>query len=304
MSAARARTFLALAGLIRRLPRIRGKVRFGLWAYRMLHGRDDVIVDTTLFREKLRFKLHLASAHERMAHLMNEYENATSNLLVRLWRGGAFLDVGANIGLITIPVAVRLPAGVPVFAVEAIRSNFEVLEANIAANGLNAAVRPICIGLGSTSKDVFVQLEGDDPSRTGTASILPERFDFQRIPLAIRPLDDLIADGTIASDIGLVKIDTDGYDVEVLRGAVGMLRASRPTILAELNRHCLGWHGHTIEDADALLRSCDYELWVPRRYGSHEFLRYVPGAPTFDNCLLLPAERAAEALQRITGEDF
>ena len=295
----RARIFLALASVLRGLPRIRGKVRFGLWAYRLLNGRDDVIVDTTLFPEKLRFRLHLASAHERMAFLMNEYENETSNLLVRLWMRGAFVDIGANIGLVAIPVAARLPPGAAVFAIEAIRSNFEVLQSNIAANGLQTIIKPICLGLGSSAKEVYVQLEGDDPSRTGTANILPDRYDFQRIPLAIRTLDDLIADGTVAADVGLVKIDTDGYDLEVLRGSQVMLRTSRPTILAELNRHCLGWHGQTIEDVEALLRSCDYELWVPRRYGSHDYVRYVTGAPTFDNCLLLPAERAAADLERV-----
>lgn len=298
------RAFLGVAEVIRALPRIRGKVRLGLALYRWANPRnEDFVIETTLFRSRLRFTLHLTSAHERMAYLMGQYEEPTGELLAAMWTHGAIVDVGANIGLIALPTAKLMErAGVTVYALEALPSNFAALAQNVESNALRELVVPLPIALGSDDgAQVSIQIEGNDPGRTGTANILPERFQFEKIPLSLRTLDALVAEGTIPRDIGIIKIDTDGYDLEVLLGAEGVLREARPTVLAELSGHCMAWHGQKHHDVARFLATVGYELWVPRSYGSLDFVPYDPSTEPPLDCLALPLENRDAVLVRVAA---
>jgi len=298
------RTFLGVAAAIRALPRVRGKVRAGLAAYRLLNrGNRDFVVRTTLFPEHLAFVLHLTSAHERMALLMNGYEFETTHILGALWSGGAVLDVGANIGLIALPLArqlLRRDPGVRVFAMEAMQSNFEALQHNVMINGLQDVVTPLPVAAGAETRDVTIEIEGGDSSRTGTANILPESFGGHTlVPLRVRPIDELCAEGVLPRNISVIKIDTDGYDLEVLKGARGLLEGGRPAVLAELNPVCMQWHGQSIDDVAAFAESVGYAVWPPDSYGATTFHRRRPGEVNAGDCLLLPAERAEELVRRV-----
>jgi hypothetical protein len=94
-----------------------------------------------------------------------------------------------------------------------------------------------------------------------------------------------------------MKVDTDGYDYEVLKGARGVLKESRPLVFAELQEHCLNWHGYGIADVVSYLNGLEYETWMMRRRDPPRFTTYLPSAPYELDCLLVPAERA-DAYQR------
>ena len=75
-------------------------------------------------------------------------------------------------------------------------------------------------------------------------------------PVEMRTLDDVMRHRGRA---GLVKIDTDGYDMEVLRGARDVLREGQPVVYFELEPRLL----HRAPDADlAWLQSLGYQRLV------------------------------------------
>ena len=293
-------SFLLLGRIIRSLPRVRGKVALGNYYYKFFGRRQAKAfsVQTTLFRERLTFKLDLDCAHERMAYLVGQYEEETVLLLEELWMGGTLLDVGANVGLISIPFAAkakqREALKTLVYAIEALPSNFQALNTNIELNKLGDAIVPINIGLGAQDADVFIEIEGDDQSRTGTANVLPSGRDFVKIPLKVKAIDTMIEEGSLPDDISLIKIDTDGYDFEILKGAVRLLNSRRPLVLAELSEYCLNWHGYGIREVASYLARSDYEVWPlvdfgpPPRFTTHINPDYQI------NCLLVPQERGAK----------
>ena len=294
-------SFLLLGRFIRMLPRVRGKVALGNYYYKFFSRRqpEAFAVQTTLFREGLTFRLDLDCAHERMAYLMGQYEEKEVFLLEELWKSGTLLDVGANIGLISIPFATRAKEKQRslkrfVYAIEALPSNFQALTTNIELNKLGDAIVPINIGLGAQDADVFIQIEGDDPNKTGTANILPSARDFVKIPLKLRSIDMLIEEGLLPDDISLIKIDTDGYDFEVLKGAGRLLSSNRPLVFAEMSEYCLNWHGYGIREVITHLAQIDYEVWPlvgvgpPSTFTSHIAADYEI------NCLLVPQERTPE----------
>lgn len=292
--------FICLANIIRAFPRIRGKVRFGLWVYKKLNlGDSDFVIEATLFPERQRFSLNLNCAHERMAYLMGEYEDDTVDLLTKLYEGGGVLDIGANIGLIALPFAQRIANNIEtstlskphVYAIEALQSNYKSLCKNIDLNNLGARVQAINIGLGAEQREVFIQIEGDSANRTGTANILPSDFKFVKIPLQLFTIDQLVSTGGLPSDITLIKIDTDGYDFEIIKGARNLLTKQRPVIFGEFNTHCMSWHGQSIAQVNEYLVPLNYRLFVVRHRRPIRFVQYDSAAPFYSDCLLVPSER-------------
>jgi FkbM family methyltransferase len=294
-------SFLLLGKFIRILPRVRGKVALGNYYYKFFSRRQPqaFAVQATLFREGLIFKLDLDCAHERMAYLMGQYEQETVFLLEELWRGGKLLDVGANIGLIAIPFTARAKEKQRslkrfVYAIEAMPSNFQALHKNIELNNLGDAVVPINVGLGAQDAEVFIQIEGDDPNKTGTANILPSALDFVKVPLKLRSIDTMIEEGLLPDDISLIKIDTDGYDFEVLKGAARLLSSNRPLVFAEMSEYCLNWHGYGIREVASYLARSDYEVWPLVGFGPPTTFSSHIDADYEINCLLVPQERRPE----------
>lgn len=265
-------------------------------AYRVLIRRGERFdVIATLFPERLRFCLNVNCAHERMALLMNEYEAATSAFIAATHEEGTILDIGANIGLVALPLAAKIKKAKgtkeKVYAVEALPANFASLAFNIRENGLADYIVPLNYALGDEDgRTVHIQVEGDQEDRTGTANILPEDREFHRIPLILRSVDGLASDGVFARPVGSIKIDTDGYDFHILRGARLILQEDRPLVFAELSRHCLGWHDVRIDDVVSFAESLGYELW-PKRADSFKFVEWRPGYPFEIDALLVPKEK-------------
>ncbi|HEX8617632.1 MAG TPA: FkbM family methyltransferase, partial [Thermoanaerobaculia bacterium] len=240
--------------------------------------------------------LDLHSWLQRLAFVDGGYEEDTVEFLLELrrmdGRGAALLDVGANIGIISIPFARKSSASV--VAVEAVPDNVARLRTNIELNALDELVQVVPFALGATAGTVQIQVEGDlNPGEgSGTANILPDGSTYEcvRQEIVVRTLDELVESGELRARCSVVKIDTDGYDLKVLQGATRFLQRDRPVIFGEFSAQCLAWHEQTVGHVVAFAREQRYETWyrMPRTW---HFTREAPAA--FDQDLLLvPAESA------------
>jgi FkbM family methyltransferase len=82
-------------------------------------------------------------------------------------------------------------------------------------------------------------------------------------PVTVRSLESLHQTGEISHDIGLVKIDTEGYDLEVIQG---MGKAQYPVVIAEFwdKNHIFGQSG-TLNRLDLLvegMKKRDYHWYL------------------------------------------
>lgn len=294
----------SIADACHALPNFRGKVRAADMAMKFLKLENHHMLKTVSIDSPVTYLalLDFHSRHERWAYFMNEYEKDTTRFLVRLFTGeGCFIDVGANIGLIALPfsklVAARDRHAPEIYCVEAVSANIERLEHNIRLNGLEETIFTIGKGVGDVEKDVQIQIEGNlkDGQGTGTANILSEHSDHvaERVPLAMTTLDNLIEEGLLSSEVSLIKIDVDGYDLNVLKGARNTLSRSRPIIFGEFMEHCLAWHGQSYTDVIAYMRTLSYRVY--RRMNE----RFIFSARDFENYssdLLIVPEEKVEAL--------
>lgn len=129
--------------------------------------------------------------------------------------GRVVLDVGANIGLFALHHA---RAGARVYAVEPHPAAFARLERNIAANGLRGRITAVPCALGAD--EGWARLIDSRPSARdrGRATPLTRVTPDRRGTVRLRTVDALVAELGLTG-IDLLKLDVEGAEVEVLRGA-------------------------------------------------------------------------------------
>src|SRR5882724_3696532 len=134
--------------------------------------------------------------------------------------GTAIIDVGANIGNHSVFFGAILNA--QVYAFEPFPQNHALLEINVAANDLDGVVAATCCAIGSV--DGTGSLHPGPPANRGIT-----RVTFGDGETEVRSLDGL----RIPGPIGLIKVDVEGAEMSVLRGAEALIRAWHPDIVVE-----------------------------------------------------------------------
>lgn len=203
------------------------------------------------------------------AMLSGGYEPVFTAALVQAVRpGDVCYDLGAHIGYYSLVMARRAGPGGAVHAFEPYAPNAARLREHAARNARPAERAPIHVhacALADTTGEGALAGAGDGDAVStlshleGTRGVLNPawraRFrDFARQPVRVWRLDDWRAE-TGAPPPRLLKVDVEGSELAVLRGARGTLDAARPVVLAELHNaglaaECgafLGGLGYTVE---------------------------------------------------------
>ena len=137
-----------------------------------------------------------------------------------------FVDIGAHIGLVTLPAAKVLKGRGHVHAFEPSRVNNNFLRHHLTVNFLtNVTVSDLLVGEKNAVVDFF---ETDYPNGQNS-KIFTDRVDsYFQCKREQVTLDKYVADKKIAPDI--IKIDVEGAEVSVLAGAKRTLQTFRPLI--------------------------------------------------------------------------
>jgi len=132
---------------------------------------------------------------------------------------GTYIDLGANIGLTTIPVA-RFP-GMSVTSFEPEPANFGYLSRNVAANCPDARVRLIDAAVldysGTVDLEVDSLNQGDNRVHHSSTNGLFDEGSRPVIKVRAMRLDDLLDDGPLPRPLA-IKIDTQGAEARIFAG--------------------------------------------------------------------------------------
>jgi FkbM family methyltransferase len=146
---------------------------------------------------------------------------------LRAARADAVLDVGANIGQYGDLVLEAGFAG-DLISFEAIPSVHERLVAHARARSRKWLVAP-CAALGSKAGETVINIAGNSvsssllPMRSEHVAAAPESAYVRTEVVRVERLDELAAKLLRPDQRLMIKIDTQGYELEVLAGATGLL---------------------------------------------------------------------------------
>ena len=145
--------------------------------------------------------------------------------------GDTVVDVGAHAGHYTLISSKRIGANGKVIAIEADPSNFEILNRNIKLNGLTNVI-PINYAVYSkqTKLKLYLPVEESGFSIYNTIMINRAKIDEKFIEVNANTLDYLLQQNGIG-DANWIKIDVEGAEFEVLKGAHNILSNSKDIAL-------------------------------------------------------------------------
>jgi FkbM family methyltransferase len=193
------------------------------------------------------------------------------------------IDVGANKGVYTYAL---LKAGCEVHAFEPNPKLFAVLERW--ARG-RAHLHPQALS-DRTGEAVLMVPRNDKGYSNQGASLAPERLGDQAFGAVTVPTIRLDEAGI--DDVGFLKIDVEGFELQVLKGAQETLKRDRPTLILEMEeRHTK----RALPDLVAEVCAYGYRCMALRRgvlteFGALDLARdHVPGGPGYVfNFIFLP----------------
>ncbi len=167
------------------------------------------------------------SGVERSLHETGTYEKGMLHFLdENLKNGDVFIDVGANIGLLSIHAANSVGATGKVLAFEAHPETAKILEFNKELNHKeNIHIYPIALGSEKGKAMIF----NDSDSNRGGASLV-RGLSESGIEVDLDRLDDIL-EATVIPKI--IKIDVEGFEMNVLKGAVRTIQEAKPILLIE-----------------------------------------------------------------------
>jgi FkbM family methyltransferase len=209
---------------------------------RLLHRRGVARLGE---RSRLWVDLHRTSAAKVM------YANPPDLPEMLAWRralrqGGLFIDVGANVGAYTIWAA---ELGAEVIALEPATDTFRLLQENIVLNGY--PVTAVCAAAGdhcgtarfTAGLDSGNSLAPDGPVVTKLVTV-----------------DSLVGDRQVTG----MKIDVEGFEIDVLRGAARALAEHRIGLIQiEWNQMSVSAVGADRRPVAELLAGHGYRLYRP-----------------------------------------
>lgn len=206
--------------------------------------------------------------------------------------GDVFLDVGANIGIYTLLASRLVGENGRVHSFEPQSDVYDLLRSNINLNQcLNVITNPVAVGEQNGETQIFINAQNALSSlgRTNRGVVLRS----QKVPLVT--LDEYAGSMEI-SKADFLKIDVEGFEGHVLRGAAGLLNASpNLVVMSELAKKNFAPLGFSIEETLNWMRAQGFEVWMiggqdlklyPTRtsmgdYPYQNFLFIRPGNPRY-----------------------
>jgi FkbM family methyltransferase len=265
--------------------------RFKLLAARALYypavlafGRTHGIV----VRNGIRYDLDLREGIDLSLFILGSFQpHVVRNRFVQLPGDGVVVDVGSNARIQALPFAQAVPAG-RVFAFEPTDYAFAKLIRNLELNPeLSPRVETVQAFVSSVSDRrpglsayaswrVDRASSGTHPLHGGTAK--------SAVEIGAVSLDDFAAQRGLHR-VDFIKIDTDGHELEVLRGARGVLARHKPVVVFEIARYVMEERGIAFSDYVSLLAPLGYALFDAKSGAGIDLanhLERIPARATID----------------------
>lgn len=249
----------------KRLPSFKGKTRLA----NLILGRDRDICDITVkafddsyylvpsLREELGFNLFAVGF----------YEMEEIGLILKRLRSedGFFLDIGANIGIYTVTAARALGEKAKIVAVEASPRICNYLKHNIKLNKSQGVKLLQCAVTDKDNSRVCFQ---EAPlSNFAMSSISPRYKNGNAVFVDTKTVDAIVEEEGIKK-VSVIKIDVEGHEAAVLKGASKLLAGESPPLVlfefcdwAEINAK-----ETNVGDSQRILRELGYNIWRSEDY--------------------------------------
>lgn len=193
---------------------------------------------------------------ELSLHETGTYEKGILHYLgSTLNKGDCFVDVGANIGLMSVYASKLVGKEGKVLSFEAMPSTSELFLENIEINKLeNIVVNNFALG----SYEGKTKIYDNWQVNRGGASLVVKTAESNSFEIDIYRLDTVFQKELIPR---VIKIDVEGFELEVLKGAVETITKFHPILIIELSENRKNVHDSSLEIIDFIKTLGNYRFY-------------------------------------------
>jgi len=248
-----------------RIPQTRAKLliaRVLSWGARKARGASNAIVE----RNGITYDLDLTEGIDLSIYLFAHFQKqVTHSKLIQLAQDDVVVDVGANVGAMSLQFAAQTPKG-RVYACEPTTYGQEKMKKNLALNpSLQQRITTIQAFVGATSRaqpEMTAYASWKVAGKGGEHVHHVHGGEAKAAPgVPSLTLDDIVREQNITR-LNVIKIDTDGYEWEVLQGAEKTLQTFRPVIIFEIGQYTLSEHHVNFEHIARYFERLGYGLYT------------------------------------------
>jgi FkbM family methyltransferase len=214
------------------------------------------------------------------------YEPELAYLERVLSPGKVFIDVGANFGVYTLIASKLVGEHGRVFAFEPTAESFQVLQQNLALTHFSN-VRAFQVALARTRGKAWLY-HSSDP--VGNSLGRDPGCGNKGEEVQTEALDNLLEENGI-DQLDVMKVDAEGAEELVLRGAIRSLTMHNPVVIFEYNPGCAARLGLSPGGARDFLESLGYEFAV---VGDCANCEDPASRPTYFNIIAIPKQLVGE----------
>ncbi len=198
-----------------------------------------------------------------------DYFSALSRQLTDLFPvplDGVIIDVGCNMGIVSLPYTVG--KGNEVICVEPIPINCRSLARSASLNNITDRYHILC---GAASKapgetEIFVPHRSDNSALGSAAATKNVGGNAERVKVPLYSLDSVLVDFPRRNKIMLIKVDVQGYELNVLHGLREILTKYEPVVEVENDEGLAVSAGFSTRQVHAFMDSLGYKAYCGTKF--------------------------------------
>jgi len=193
------------------------------------------------------------------------FENDEITFLCKyLKQGDIFLDIGSNIGLFSLYAAEIVTEKGKIHAFEPTPDTYSRLKENIELNGFQNIITTNNIGLSSSKGALKLNVSSDGHDAWNTFAQQSEMKFENNIEIPVERLDDYLLEKKLSPDkIAFVKMDVEGWEMEVVKGANNLLiDKNAPVFMVEFTESNLFAAGSNCYELYDIFTSYGYKWYT------------------------------------------
>jgi FkbM family methyltransferase len=218
----------------------------------------------------------------------NGFEQPERDFLLKfLKQEMTFIDIGAHQGYYTLLASRKTGLSGRVIAFEPSPRELHALRIHLLLNRChNVHIEPVALSDDTSTAKLFVCLGQETGCNSLRRPLLSERMKTVKVP--VRTLDEYFKKGQIATAT-VIKIDAEGAELSILKGATNLLYKVKPVLLCELaDIRTKPWGYKAVEIYD-FLKTAGYQWFSITSSG---YLKPCPRKPFYnENLLAVPEEK-------------
>ncbi len=207
------------------------------------------------------------------------YHSSTDSsfgVLEYLAPGFVVLDVGGNVGQTAMTMGLKVGNTGKVYSFEPFPDTYKKFLHNLSLNQNIVNVDAINIALGAEAAELQMYVKVTFNSGENRLVSATQLQDGSLVTVQVSTIDAFVQSASL-SKIDFMKIDVEGFEMNVLKGAGQTLKTHRPTLFIELDDRNLQSQGSSAAELCNYLLSCGYAIrehgqmqtLLPTDYGRH-----------------------------------